>query len=146
MKALMVLMVIAGVAALLVLQEADRRGQGMPAVQVATNFVAFRHAALQYAYAHRPEGDMPATDLDLPTGWRPLRNWRARIQDGHIYIWGEASSEEIEAARQLLWGSFAVGRADKGKLVPGHGGDVPVPGFVPDASLVSVVRADFPKE
>ncbi len=45
---------------------------------------------------------------------------------------------------QLFHGSFALGQANSGRLVPApaHGTPVPVPGFIPDGSLVSVTEVD----
>lgn len=122
---------------------------------LALNYATFRNAVFNHVFAednvNKRPGELTAMALEplLPFGWKPLRDWQARIfivegsEPLRCAIWGEASSEEIEQARRALnRDSFAVGRAEGGKLLPGHGAVVPVPGFVPEGSLVSIIDLD----
>ncbi|MEG2005631.1 MAG: type IV pilus biogenesis protein PilM [Bilophila sp.] len=120
---------------------------------LALNYATFRNAVFSHVFAednvNKRPGDLSASMLEplLPFGWKPLRDWQARIftVEGNLRcaIWGEASSEEIEQVRRALnRDSFAAGRAEGGKLLPGHGAVVPVPSFVPEGSLVSILDLD----
>jgi hypothetical protein len=109
---------------------------------VSLNYVLYRKAAMDYALEHPVEGDIPASALALPSGWIALRDWRARIDGGQCIVWGPASAREIDAARRLLWDSYSVGRAENGRLVPGNGAVVPIPAFVGDGNIVSIIRVD----
>ncbi|MEG1609970.1 MAG: type IV pilus biogenesis protein PilM [Bilophila sp.] len=120
--------------------EASRKQQ--QAQSVALNYALWRAEVLRYVFdGHKEAGDIPFVQLQLPVGWLPLRPWKARVEDGHCYAYGPASVEEIELVRDLFKQTFALGRAENGKLVPGHGQIVPVPG-IPEGSLVSVVNLD----
>ena len=87
-------------------------------------------------------GDIPLAVLDLPESWRALRNWRARVDAGRCYVYGDASMQEIMAVRQLFRGSFALGMASNGRLIPVMGNVITVPAFIPNGSLVSVTEID----
>ena len=136
MKALAVLMVLMGVMVMIRFVEQDKP-DSLQAQAVATNYAMFRNEVYRYVFdGHMAAGDVPTAALTLPVGYVPLRPWRARLDSGCLYVWGTASSDEIEATRELFWGSKAVGRASAGFMVPD--GVTPVPGFVPEGSLVSV--------
>jgi hypothetical protein len=109
---------------------------------VALNYVIYRKAAFDYAVEHPIAGTISASTLALPTGWIAVRNWQARIEGGQCFVWGQASGAEISAARRLLWNSYAIGRAENGRLVPGNGAVVVIPAFVGDGNLVSVIKVD----
>lgn len=137
MKALMMLMVLLGVAAIIAPRFApEEQGRGVQAV--AMNYAVYRNAAFLYALKNRPAGSIPHNLLGLPSEWQALRSWSARVESGRCYVFGPASAEEIAAARDLFHGSFAVGRAENGLLMPD--GRTPLPGFVPGGSLVSVIE------
>lgn len=110
---------------------------------IALNFAHYRNEVHRYVFeGHKAAGDIAVSSLDLPTGWTMLRPWQARIEAGCLYVWGEASPEEIAAVRDLYWGSYAIGRAAGGRLDPGYGGTTPIPSFVAADSLVSVVSVE----
>lgn len=120
---------------------------------LAMNYATFRNAVFLHVFTdgngNKRPGDIDLPEVLLPHGWQPLRTWRARVfsvADNaplRCAIWGEASAEEIERVRRVLFrDSFAVGRAEGGRLVPGHGAVVPVPDFVPEGSLVSILDLD----
>jgi hypothetical protein len=142
MKALVVLAFLMGVMAMIrfvPMEPVDSQR----ARAIAVNYAAYRNAVYLHVFnGNKASGSIAAASLNLPAGFALLRSWQARIDAGCLYVWGPASSEEIEATRDLFWGSQAVGCADGGKLEPGHGGTTPVPSFVPDGSLVSVVGID----
>ncbi|MBF0482503.1 MAG: type IV pilus biogenesis protein PilM [Desulfovibrionaceae bacterium] len=107
---------------------------------VALNFAFFRSAAHQYVFAgHKTPGTVPVGSLQLPPGWTMMRAWNAQVAAGYLYIWGVASPDEIAAARNLSWNSYAIGRVSGGVLVPGNGCTTPIPAFVPDGNIVSVI-------
>jgi len=136
MKALVILAILLGVMAMLSPRlSADKTENSAKAV--ALNYAVFRNAAFQYALSNKPSGVIVQSSLSLPTGWKALRTWSARVQSGVCYVYGTASGEEVTAARELLQGSLAVGQALNGYLIPD--GKTPVPSFVPSGNLVSVV-------
>lgn len=142
MKALAILMVVIGIMAMFSLNTTVTRDE-YRVEAVAFNYALFRNEVHRYVFSgHKASGTITAASLDLPTGWVMLRPWQARIDSGCLYVWGEASPEEIEAVRVLYWGSYAIGRASGGKLEPSYGGTTPVPSFVSEDNLVSVVSVE----
>ncbi|MDR2819474.1 MAG: type IV pilus biogenesis protein PilM [Desulfovibrio sp.] len=109
---------------------------------IATNYIIYRNAAFNYAEKHHSSGVISSSSLTLPSGWTAVRNWQARIDSSHCYVWGQATNDEISAARKLLWESYATGRAESGRLVPGNGAVISLPAFVGNGNLVSVIRLD----
>lgn len=140
MKILAVLALLLGVLAILSPSVRQRDAYAPAARSVALNYAVFRNAAFLYALEHKPNGTISQADLELPDGWRALRSWSARVEGGRCYVYGPASAEETAAARELFQGSFAVGRAENGRLTPD--GIVPLPSFISADSLVSVVEVD----
>lgn len=110
---------------------------------IAVNYAIYRNKVFRYVYEHNGlSGDIPLAVLDLPESWRALRNWRARVDAGRCYVYGDASMQEITAVRQLFRGSFALGMASNGRLIPVMGNVITVPAFIPNGSLVSVTEID----
>jgi hypothetical protein len=146
MKALAVLAFFVGVMAMMFshldwLHKAD--GGNPSAKATALNYVVFRNQANWYAMTHSGvTGDIPSSAINLPAGWRAVRAWRAHVDSSRCYVWGPAGNDEISAVRQLLWGSQAVGRNDNGRLAPGNGAVIPIPSFVADGNLVSVITLE----
>lgn len=142
MKALMVLGLLLGVLAMLSRgPEPDYAEREPKARIVALNYAVYRNQAFLYAHKHKGfSGVVPLSALDLPSEWRALRPWTARMESGRCYVYGTASAEEIEAVRELFKGSFAVGRAESGRLMPD--GKATLPGFIPANSLVSIAEAE----
>lgn len=137
MKALAVLAFFLGVLA--VLNGRSSAPESEPrAAAVAANYVQFRQAVLHHVFAlgHMDSGEIG--EPDLPSGWTALRPWKARIDNGRCYVWGEASWAEQQEIAALLYGTYATGRAEGGRLVPGHGASVPLPDFIPRGNVVSV--------
>ncbi len=142
MKALAVIMVILGVMAMLYFGNEDSQNS-QRAEAIALNFAIYRNEVHRYVFnKHKTSGDVPTASLDLPAAWMMLRPWHARVETGCLYVWGEASPEEIALVRDLYWGSYAIGRASGGRLVPSYGGTTPVPSFVPEDNIVSVVSVE----
>lgn len=143
MKALAVLFFLLGVVALLrnttdfSTQEASFRG-------VAVNYAIYRNEVFRYVFSHRGvSGDIALSALNMPQSWRAVRAWRARVEGGRCYVYGQASQSEISAVRQLFEGSFALGMASAGRLVPVTGTKaIPVPAFIPEGSLVSITEVN----
>ena len=109
---------------------------------IAVNYAIYRNEVFRLVYL-QPEisGDIALASLKLPQGWKPLREWRARVANGRCYVFGQASPGEIAAVRKLFLGSFAIGQASSGLLIPASAhGAIPVPGFIPDGSLVSITE------
>lgn len=113
---------------------------------LAVNFAVFRNAAHQYVHRHQSEvltmTEIPSVDFEewLPNGWLPMREWKVRMENRICYVFGPAEPDEIDAIRKLMRGSFALGRAENGQLVPNHKADMPVPGFVPQGNMVSMTE------
>lgn len=107
---------------------------------VAVNYALYRNAAFLYAYSSKKPGTIADSALKLPAGWVRLRAWQARVQDSRCYVFGPATTGEIAAVRDLFQGSIAVGRAQGGRILPQPHAPVPVPAFVPEGSLISVIE------
>ena len=142
MKALAVIMFFFGVLAMMYFEDMgshdDLHGEA-----IALNFSIYRNEVHRYVFDnHKTPGDIITASLDLPTGWVMLRPWHARIEAGCLYVWGQASPEEIAEVRDLYWGTYAIGRAEGGRIVPSYGGTTPVPSFVPEDNIVSVVSVE----
>lgn len=143
MKILSVLAFLLGVLALIQFVPRDpvdaQKGKA-----IALNYAVYRNAVFRFVFPDNKTsvGDISMASLALPVGWTPMRPWAARVENQRLYVWGPASAEEIAAARELFWGSLAIGRADGGHLEPGFGGVTPVPAFIPNGSLVSVVSTE----
>lgn len=138
MKILAVLALLLGLLAILSPSVSYRDDYAPAAQSVALNYAIYRNAAILYALKHKPNGTISQAVLELPDGWHALRAWSARVEGGRCYVYGPASAEEIAAAWELFQGSFAVGRAENGRLMPD--GLTPLPAFVPAGSLASVVE------
>ena len=141
MKALAVLVFLLGVMALLQ-QPYDPAREDAGYRAIAVNYAIYRNEVFRLVYG-QPEisGDIALSALNLPQGWKPLREWRAKVANGRCYVFGQASAQEIAAVRKLFLGSFALGQASSGQLAPAPAkGPIPVPGFIPDGSLVSITE------
>lgn len=142
MKIIATLMFLLGVLSMVQIVPRDSV-EDQKAKAIALNFAAYRNGVFQYVFPqHKASGDIPLSVLSLPAGWTPLRPWAARVDNQRLYVWGPASPEEVKEARELFWGSLAIGQALNGHVEPGYGGVTPVPGFVPPGSLVSVVSTE----
>jgi hypothetical protein len=114
------------------------------ASSIAANFMIFRNAAISYGFEHPFPGNMEIASLSakLPPGYAMYRTWQARIEkEGvlfRLYVWGQATDEEIAAARALSGMSETVGKAENGTLVPVRHNSIPIPAFVQNGSLASV--------
>lgn len=140
MPALMVLGVMLGIMGMLYSSHDPMPHHG-EARTLAVNYAVFRNAAFLYAEQNKEaSGTIAANALELPSDWKALRSWQARMEARRCYVYGSASAQEIEAARELFLGSFAVGRAQGGRIMPQPGAPVPVPPFVPEGSLISVIE------
>ena len=137
MKALAVLAFFLGILAVLNWRSAGPESEPRAAA-VAVNYVQFRQAVLHHVFAlgHVAPGEID--EPDLPSGWTALRPWRARIDDGRCYVWGTASWAEQREIAALLYGTYATGRAEGSRLIPGHGETLTLPDFIPTGNVVSV--------
>lgn len=140
MKIMAVLAFLLGVMAILSPSVSYRDEYAPAARSIALNYAVYRNAAFLYALKHKPNGSIPRTSLELPAGWHAMRTWNVRVEGGRCYVWGPASAEEISATWEFFQGSFAVGRAENGRLMPD--GRTSLPAFIPVGSLVSVVEVN----
>ena len=109
----------------------------------AMNFAVYRNAVFRYVYAHRDHrGSVPQDALSLPANWRPVRDWKARVENGLCAVYGPASHQEVDAVRVLFDQSYAIGMAIGGHLLPQLGNPISVPSFVPERSLVSLTEVE----
>lgn len=142
MKILAILAFLLGVLAMVQFVPRDPV-DAQKAQAIALNYAVYRNEVYRYVFpSNRAPGDISLVSLSLPAGWTPLRPWAARVENQRLYVWGPASADEIAAVRELFWGSLAIGRADGGHLEPSFAGVTPVPVFVPNGSLVSVVSTE----
>lgn len=142
MKALAVLFFLLGVAALLQ-RPAEFSHEEASHRAIAVNYAIYRNEVFLHVYANRGlSGDIPLSTLNMPESWQALRAWRSRVDGGRCYVYGEASQEEIAAVRDLFHGSFAIGMASNGRLIPVQGNAIALPSFIPNGCLVSVTEVD----
>jgi hypothetical protein len=108
----------------------------------AYSFVIYRNAVNNHVLAVKMPVDVPLDALSLPVGLAAPDAWSNRtvVEDDemHCYVWGPATPTEIKAVRDLLLGSRAVGWNDNGNLARAGAG-WPLPAFIPDRSVVSVI-------
>jgi hypothetical protein len=103
MKALAVLMILLALLAMLRFRSMDSQDDQRTEA-IALNFAVYRNEVHRYVFSdHKTPGDITTASLDLPAGWVMLRPWHARIEAGCLYVWGEASPEEIAVVRDLYW-------------------------------------------
>jgi len=103
---------------------------------VAMNFCVYREAVTRFLRTGTPPATIPNASLDLPPGYRFLRQWQARTVGGYCYIYGNADGEEGASIRKALGSSLLVGENRNGVLYPGS---VSVPASIPSGSVVSIV-------
>lgn len=145
MRALMVVMIFMFMTGWLMsiydVENVTKRSSAVRNTGAAINFVQFREAAMRYGffYKDQPDADIPNQRMRdfLPDDWTqyPGTRWHARVSNGYVYSWGEASPEIIEQARKMTGFSPSVGENQNGRLRPG---DIALPGFIPNRNLVSV--------
>ncbi|SHJ06335.1 type IV pilus biogenesis protein PilM [Halodesulfovibrio aestuarii] len=139
MKALAVFVVLLGVIAMYATQapfgQSDESAQS-----VATNYVIYRNAAIMCA-VNTPAITVSLTPsmLGLPSDWRALRNWKNRIEGNTLYVYGEATAQEVVVIENILKGSFAVGVNQHNRLVTAHGTGVTLPAFIPEGNVTTVI-------
>jgi len=142
MKPLAVLAVLMGILAMIqfipIEKENDQRIQA-----IALNYALYRDAVHRYVFSgHKTTGAIATSALSLPAGWITLRTWQARIDSGCLYVWGEASSNEVDVVRELYFGTLAIGYVSNGKLEPSYGGTTSIPSFISNGNIVSVVSVE----
>lgn len=139
MKALAVFVVLLGVIAMYAAHapfgQSDESAQS-----IATNYVIYRNAAIMCA-VNNPAiaGTLTPAMLGLPSDWRALRSWKNRVEGNMLYVYGEATSQEIVAVEKILKGSFAVGVNRNNRLVTAHGTGVALPSFIPEGNVTTVI-------
>lgn len=108
---------------------------------VAINYATYRNAAFNYVLKNKAiVGSVADGVLPLPHGWTRIRQWQTRVEASRCYVYGPASGTEISSVRELFLGSAAVGTASGGYLLPQIKSPIPIPNFVPDGFLVSVIE------
>ena len=102
----------------------------------AVNFCIYRTAVSDYVRTHPDIASVPANAIELPTGYRSIRNWQARISGGYCYVYGEASQDEVFAIRELMGNSVLIGRNVNSRLSPSG---IAVAASIPAGNVVSIV-------
>ena len=140
MRMMAPLFLLLGILALIIGPRFDKEPEQRREQSVALNFVQFRQAVMSHALnvdAH--DGVVDIATLELPEGWESLRPWQARISENRLYIWGTASWGEVQAVRNILFNSWALGRSEQGILRPRHDErSITLPQFIPDGCVVSL--------
>ncbi|CCO24029.1 type IV pilus biogenesis protein PilM [Maridesulfovibrio hydrothermalis] len=140
MKTLAILFAVLGVMAMLAF-DPDVQIETHKAESVAVNYGIYRNAVNRFATGTVTitSGQIPDSYLDLPSGWKPMRAWSNRVENGNCYVWGFAGRAEADEIRELFMNSYAVGVKRNGHLVNGHGTGIALPAFIPERSIVSVI-------
>ena len=116
-------------------------GDNAATLAIAANFLTFRSAALKYISKH-PEasGEIPSSSLSeyLPLGFSPRRPWKATAISKILYVWGNANSYEISAARDLAHNPFSIGTVKNGIIFPNAPLPIAVPANIPDGTIIGV--------
>lgn len=108
---------------------------------VAVNFATYRRAVNIHALATLGvSGTIDHPILGLPSEWVPISPWTNTVTGGRCYVYGPATSGEISATLKLLMGSMAIGTKTNGQFVTSHGIEILLPAFIPEGSLVSVIK------
>lgn len=109
---------------------------------IAYNYGVYRSHALRSVLGTNATGDIANVRIDLPTAWKPLRQWKTRVDGGVCYVYGTAGAEEALRIRELFTGSYAVGQKVNGLLSPRLAGStpLPLPAYIPESAIVTVVR------
>ena len=109
---------------------------------IALNYGVYRSHALRNIIGTNATGDIADASLSLPTAWKPLRQWKTRVDGGVCYVYGPAATDEVLRIRELFTGSYAVGQKVSGLLSPRLAGSAPfsLPGFIPESAVVTAVR------
>lgn len=143
MKSLVVFALLIGVMAMVSLNIFTERGS-TTVKSIAVNYGVYRNAVFDHVIkTPTATGTVPSANLPLPASWQAMRSWQHSITAGNpriCYVYGAGSMEEINAIRDLFMGSFAVGYKQNGALFPVHGVSVPLPAFIPDGFIVSVIE------
>ena len=139
MKALAVFVVLLGVIAMYAAQvpfgQSDKSANS-----IATNYVIYRNAAIMCAVnTPASTGSLTPAMLGLPSDWRALRSWKNRIEGNTLYVYGEATAQEVVAVEKILKGSFAVGVNQNNRLITAHGTGVALPAFIPEGCVTTVI-------
>jgi hypothetical protein len=147
MKSIMVAFFFIAIIGLYGFLGSSRESQRRMAVAevAATDFLIYRDTAFTVALERGTAGVIQPAELApaLPAEYRITRPWNARVEGTFLYVWGPAAPGEIEAVRAAVRGSAAVGVARGGIIEPQRYEPVPLPAFVAQGSLVSVLGLGF---
>lgn len=125
----------------LVSPDMPTRTNSPKAESIAVNYATYRNAVNNFVTSNSSitAGEVPFTYLSIPSGWKPMRTWANRMDNGNCYVWGAVQGNESEKIKKIFMGSFAIGIKRNGFLVNAHGTDTPLPSFIPENSIVSVI-------
>lgn len=100
-------------------------------------FARYRTKALRFVQNNPTVNNRLLTDSEV--GMTPHGDVAARIQGNILYVYSTLSGEEQARAKELLHNSLAIGQNNSGIFDNGVGA-YSLPGFVPNADTVSVVK------
>lgn len=107
----------------------------------ALNFLVYRKNVMDYVFEHNPaSGVIQDKEVELPSGF-VNQNWKAQIQSNILYVYGEATKEEIAQAQRQTMYSHSVGSKKNGLFYPHYTNPPTVlPGFINEGDLVSILE------
>ncbi|OEU68024.1 MAG: pilus assembly protein PilM [Desulfovibrio sp. S3730MH75] len=125
----------------MVSQEMPTPRNSPKAESIAVNYAIYRNAVNNFVTSNSTitTGEVPVSNLSIPSGWKPMRAWANRMDSGNCYVWGAVQGNESEEIRKIFMGSFAIGVKQNGFLTNAHGADTSLPTFIPENSIVSVI-------
>jgi len=138
---LLILLVTAIFSSLSTSLKTQDSGDNAATLAIAANFLTFRSAALKYISKHPgASGEIPSSSLSeyLPLGFSPRRPWKATVISKILYVWGNANSYEISAARDFAHNPFSIGTVKNGIIFPNAPLPIAVPANIPDGSIIGV--------
>lgn len=118
----------------------DTTEQSKAAVNII-NFLLYRECVRDYVFNNKSvAGSISDVNLNLPYGLKNDR-WQARVENNILYVFGEASQEEINAAKERSKYSHSIGQKKNGLFYPKYTNPATVlPSFIKENSLVSIIE------
>lgn len=107
-------------------------------IQVVKDYVSYRNLSLQASFANSSldNATLSSTDVGMNTPTGVV----SQMYDGTLYVYASLSDSQYVEAKNMLEGTYAIGRNVSGVWNNGLGGGVVLPSFVPDQSVVSVIK------
>ena len=140
MKALATLFFFIGIISLLSGKEMELKRERAMDSAIATNYLAYRQAVLEYVFNNtHVTGVIQTASLDVLPGWQSMRAWNAQISGDYCYIYGPVTSSEVSVIKKIS-NTYSIGVNNGGTFAKESAVAFPVPNFVPNGNIVTIVN------